>query len=181
MAPGLIGSPSGKRHIHTYHPETEVTRSMSKLPRHTAIASCQPKQSTKMSMSSDRQTRHPARRRQLRSHPRHLPSRPRQLRLTLQSPQPFRQRFLPSRDSALTAAFAAFENAMALYRRWPRRRGVGLFHIHEMETESGDCRAARVLSAFGLGRSAETSSESVHQLRVIFSSQCICRPGPARD
>ena len=38
-------------------------------------------------------------------------------------------------DSAPTIAFAAFENAMALYRRRPRRGGVGLFHIHEMETE----------------------------------------------
>ncbi len=79
-AAGLIGRPSGKRHIPTYHPETEVTRSMSKLPRHTAIASCQPKQSTKMSMLFPRQIRHPPRRRQLRSHHR-------QLRLTLQWPR----------------------------------------------------------------------------------------------
>ena len=84
-------------------------------------------------------------------------------------------------DSAPTVAFTAFENAMALYRRWPRRRRVCLFHIHEMETESGDCRATRVLSAFGLGRSAEATRECVHQIRVIFSSQCICRPGPTRD
>src|SRR4029077_1953939 len=69
-------------------------------------------------------------------------------------------------DSAPTAAFAAFENAMALYRRWPGHRGVGFFHIQEMETESGDCGATRVLSASGLGRSAETPRECVHQLRV---------------
>lgn len=96
-APRLIGSPSDKRCILTYHRETEATQSMSKLLRHTAIASCQPKQSTKMSMLSDRQFRHPARRRQLRSHPRRLPSRRRRLLLTLQSPQLSRQRFLPSR------------------------------------------------------------------------------------
>ena len=57
----------------------------------------EPKQSTKMSMLSHRQIRHPARRRPLLSHPRQLPSHPRQLLLTLQSPQLFRQRFLPSR------------------------------------------------------------------------------------
>ena len=96
-APGLIGLPSGKQHTPTQHPETEVTRSMSKLPRRTAIASCQAKQSTKMWMLSHRQIRHPPRRRPLLSHPRQLPSRPRQLLLTLQSPQRFRQRFLPSR------------------------------------------------------------------------------------
>ena len=84
-------------------------------------------------------------------------------------------------DSVLTAAFAAFENAMALYRRCPRHRGVGLLDIPEMENESGDCRATRVLSAFGLGRSEKAPRECVHQLRVIFSSQRICRPGPARD
>ena len=83
----------------------------------------------------------------------------------------------PTRLSGRTA----FENAMALYRRWPRRRGVGLFDIREMETEGGDCRATRVLCAFRLERSAEAPRERVHQLRVIFSSQCICRPGPARD
>lgn len=103
-APGLIGCPSGKRHIPTQHPETEVTRSTSKLPRHTAIASCQAKQSTKMSVLSHRQIRHPARRRTLLSHPRRLPlhlrrlpSHRRQLLLTLQSPRLFPQRFLPSR------------------------------------------------------------------------------------
>lgn len=69
---------------------------MSKLPRHTAIASCQPRQSTKMSVLSHRQIRHQARRRQLQSHPRQLPSHPRRLLLTLQSPQLFQQRFLPS-------------------------------------------------------------------------------------
>jgi hypothetical protein len=84
-------------------------------------------------------------------------------------------------DFAPTAAFAAFENTMAVHRHWAGRRGVGFFHIQELETESGNRGATRVLSACGLGRSAEAPRECVHQLRVIFSSQCICRPGPPRD
>ena len=84
-------------------------------------------------------------------------------------------------DSNLTVAFASLENAMALYRRWPRRRGVGLFYIREIETDGGDCRATRILCAFGLERSAEAPTEYGHQLRIIFSFQFIRRPGPARD
>ena len=88
--------------------------------------------------------------------------------------------FFHDADSVSTAAFAAIEIALALYRRWHCHRGVGLFDVCEMETASGNCRATHVLSAFGLGCSAEAPRESVHQLRVIFSSQCICRPRPAR-
>ena len=88
---------SERQATHTYFSSGNgSTRSMSKLPRHTAIASCQPKQSTKMSMLSHRQIRHPARRLQLRSRPRQLPTHPRRLLLTLQSLQPCRQQLLSS-------------------------------------------------------------------------------------
>lgn len=70
---------------------------------------------------------------------------------------------------------------MALYHHRHRRVGVGLFFIREMETEGGDCRATRVLCAFGLGRSADAAEKFGHQLRVIFSFQFIRQPGPGRN
>jgi len=80
-----------------------------------------------------------------------------------------------------SAPASVFENPMALYRHRPRRVGVGLPDICEMETEGRDCSATRVLCAFGLGRSADAAERFGHQLRVIFSFQRIRRPGPARD
>ena len=80
-----------------------------------------------------------------------------------------------------SAPTSVFEDSMALHRHRPCRVGAVLFYIREMEAEGGDCRATRVLCAFGLGRSADAAEEFGHQLRVIFSSERICRPGPARD
>jgi len=80
-----------------------------------------------------------------------------------------------------SAPTSVFENSMALYRHRPRRVGVGLPDICEMETKGGDCRATRVLCAFRLGRSADAAEKFVDQLRVIFSFQCIRRPGQPRD
>lgn len=50
-----------------------------------------------------------------------------------------------------------------------------------MQTEAGDWRAGNVLSTLGLGRSAEPTKKFRHQIRVIFSFQCIRRPGSAGD
>jgi hypothetical protein len=80
-----------------------------------------------------------------------------------------------------SAPTSVFENSMALYRHRPRRVGVGLPDICEMETEGRDCWATRVLCAFGLGRSADAAEKFVDQLRVIFSFQSIRRPRQPSD
>ena len=62
-APVEIGHPSGKRHIPTYHPQTEVTRSLCEIASKQLQISikCQPRQSTKMSMLFPRQIQYPPR------------------------------------------------------------------------------------------------------------------------
>jgi hypothetical protein len=71
--------------------------------------------------------------------------------------------------------------ALGLYTRWPRCRFAGVFSISESEIEDPDRGPTDILSAFGLGRSADAAEKFVHQLRVIFSFQYIRRPGPARN
>jgi len=71
--------------------------------------------------------------------------------------------------------------ALGLHTRWPRCRFAGVFSISECEIEDPDRCTTDVLSAFGLGRSAEAPRECGHQLRFIFSFQCIRRPGQPRD
>lgn len=70
---------------------------------------------------------------------------------------------------------------MALHRRWPRRRRAGVFSIPETEVEGRNGGTTDILCAFGLGRSANAAAERGDQLRVIFSFQCIRRPGQPRD
>ena len=85
-------------------------------------------------------------------------------------------------DSDLTAAFAAFENAMALYRRWLLAvAGLASFIYTKWKPKVADCRATRFYPRPDWDAPSEAPRECVHQLRVIFSSQCLCRPGPARD
>ena len=71
--------------------------------------------------------------------------------------------------------------ALGLHTRWPRRRFAGVLSISESEIEDPDRCTTDILSAFGLGRSANAAKECGHQLRVIFSFQRIRRPGPARN